>query len=102
MLYSHFGRMLVALAITLFFVGSTLSQSTDLASGYSAGVPSADTVTSLADETFSSAELAPPPQTAGLIALSALIVLVGFRPRPAARSYDVSYPVLPQGPPARH
>lgn len=102
MFNTHLGRVLIALAITLFFVGSTVSQPTDLAWGYSAGVSSADVATSLADDTFSSADLIPPPQTTGLIALAALMVLVGFRPRPAAKSYAVSYPVLPQGPPARH
>lgn len=102
MFNTHIGRVLVALAIALFFVGSTVSQPTDLASGYSAGVSSADVANSFAEDTFSPADLIPSPQTTGMISLAALMVLVGFRPRPAAKSHAVSYPVLPQGPPARH
>lgn len=102
MFNTHLGRVLIAIAISLLFVGSTVSQPTSLASGYSAGVYSADVTGSLADDTVSSFDLIPTPLFTSLIALAALVILVGFRPRPAARTYSVSHPVLPQGPPTRH
>ncbi|WP_148863688.1 hypothetical protein [Marinobacter fonticola] len=99
---TRFSRILIAIAITLFFVGSTVSGPADLASGYSTGAYSADTFASAADDTFSSADLSFWPQAISFVALAALMVLVGLHPRPAVQSYSISYPVLPQGPPTRH
>ncbi|WP_111495341.1 MULTISPECIES: hypothetical protein [Marinobacter] len=102
MLNTPASRLLIALAITLFVIGSSLSQPSDLAvdqalvSGVSFDLqsnPGSDS---------------PPAEDPLLITLSIglfLLVarqLLGATPRPAIQARSVYYPVQPQGPPAQH